>query len=146
MIETLPLIVGEKEQLVFPHRTTEGAAEHVPAQAAAGQEVSWSVELVLPLVGVENVVAEELPRGAMELIGARFDGCVDDAALEIAEFSRSIGGNEVEFLDGVGRGGNGQIVFRSLVVIHAVENEVIRLLAVAVDRRAPTAIGIVAGV
>ncbi len=82
----------------------------------------------------------------MELIGARLDGGIDDATLKIAELSRGVRSDQIEFLNGVGRGRDRQIVFRGLVVIHAVEDEVIRLLTVAVDRWTATVIGIVAAV
>src|SRR5882724_1401805 len=39
MVETLPLIIEEKEQLVLNDWTTDGAAEHVPAQLVSPRSI-----------------------------------------------------------------------------------------------------------
>src|SRR6266478_8916660 len=44
MVETLPLVIEEEEQLVLDNGTTDGAAEHVPAQLVSPR----SVEPVFP--------------------------------------------------------------------------------------------------
>ena len=63
--------------------------------------------------------------------------------MKIAELGRSIVGNEVEFLDSVGRWSVSQKVIRDLVVIHAIEDKVVGLLAVSIDIRPTTAGGVV---
>ena len=70
----------------------------------------------------------------MKRVGAGFEGCADDAAHEVAEFRRRVVSDQVEFFDRVGRRRITQQVVRNLVVVHAVEDEVIRLFAVAVDK------------
>src|SRR3984885_9329406 len=102
MVETLPLIIHKEEQLVFPDRAAKRAAKHVPTQSRPGQEIPWPVELVLPLVGIEFVVTEELPDVSMETVGARLDRGVDDTALEIAELCGSVGRDYVEFFNSIG--------------------------------------------
>ena len=81
----------------------------------------------------------------MVLVGSGLDGRVDNSSLEVSEFRRCVAGNQVELLDGIRRWRVSQQVVRHLVVIHAVEQEIVRLLAVAIDQR-PAAIktGIVA--
>ena len=71
----------------------------------------------------------------MEAVGSRLDGGVDDAALKIAELGRSVARDQVELLNSIRRRRVTQQVVRNLVIVHAVQQEVVRLLAVAVDQR-----------
>ena len=57
----------------------------------------------------------------------------DDTADVVAEVGRRIAGDDVEFLNGVGAGDIGNVVVVGLVDVHAVEREVVVLLACAVD-------------
>src|ERR1700722_11545639 len=116
MVETLSLIVDEKEELVFPNWPAEGATEHVPTQSLPGQIIARTVEFVLPLVGIENIIAEEFPDITVVLIGPRLDGSVDDTAGEIAELCGSVGSDQVEFLNGVRGRCETQVVFGRLIV------------------------------
>ena len=81
---------------------------------------------------------------AVEGVGARLDHHIDDAALEVAELGRGVGGDDLHLLDGVGAGLVGREVIGDLVTVDAVKEEVIGLLAVAVDEGAAAG-GIVAG-
>ena len=81
----------------------------------------------------------------MVLVGSGLDGRVDNSPLEVSEFRRRVAGNEVELLDSIGGRRVTQQVIRHLVVIHTVEQEIVRLLAVAIDQgTAAIKIGIVA--
>src|SRR5579859_81589 len=139
MIEALALVIRKKEQLVFPNRAAYGATKHVPTESCTRQVFARTVEFVFPLVGIEFVVAEELPDSSMETVRARLDGSVDDAPCEIAELGGSIRSDQVEFLDCVRGGRETEIVFRGLIVIHPVQDEVIGLLTMTIDGRAATA-------
>ena len=77
----------------------------------------------------------------MELVGAGLDDHVDDAALEVAEFGRGVVGDHLELGDGVQVRLVGRQVVRSLVVVHAVQQEVVALFAIAVDIRTAAARG-----
>ena len=77
----------------------------------------------------------------MKAVCPRLDRCADDAALKVAKLGRSIIRNQVELFDSIWRRRVTQEVVRYLVVIHAVEQEIVGLLAVAVDQR-PAAIKI----
>src|SRR5882757_7554466 len=112
MVEALPLVIREKEQLVFPDRAAYGATKHVPTQSRPGQEIARTAEFVFPLVGIQFVVAEELEYIAMETVCARLDRGVDDAPRKIAELRGSVRSDQVEFLDCVRGGRETQIVFR----------------------------------
>ena len=79
----------------------------------------------------------------MELIGAGLDGGIDDATGEVAELSRGVGSNDVEFLDGVGRRRDSQVIFGGLVVVHTVQNEVVGLLAMSIDVGTAAAVDVI---
>jgi len=66
VVETLPLVIKEKEQLVLDDGTANGAAKHVPAQFVALR----IVESVFPGVRIQLVIAEILPDVAVETVGA----------------------------------------------------------------------------
>src|SRR5215471_18481437 len=61
VIEALGLPIKEEEQLVLDDRATDCAAEHVPAKLILRKRSARAVESVLPLVGVQHVIAEEFP-------------------------------------------------------------------------------------
>lgn len=69
----------------------------------------------------------------MELVGAALQNDVDLGAAAVAELSRVVAGLNLEFLNGVD-GGEGDILIEvGIVVVDAVKQEVVRLLAGAVD-------------
>ena len=133
------LVIHEDEQFVLPDGAAEGAAELVPADGRT--EILSDRPIPRPVIGVEYVVAEVLKRIAVVLVGARFDHHVDDAALEIAELGRGVVGDHVEFRDGVGIRLIARQIIRRLVIIHAIQQEVITLFPVAVDVRSAAAGG-----
>src|SRR5579863_2466799 len=92
-------------------------------------------EVPRPLVGVEEIVAEELEKVAVILIRAGLETDTDYAAEELPEFGARIVGEDVEFLNGVDVRRVGDIIVNKLVVIHTVQKVVIRLFAIAVDIR-----------
>src|SRR6266849_3607297 len=100
VIETLPLVIKEEEELVLEYRATYGASKHVPAQ---GGSLS-APKSIFPGIRVQLVIAEVLPQITVETVGTRFDSGTDNAALEITEFGRGVAGNQVEFLNGIRRG------------------------------------------
>ena len=128
--------VSEEEELVPDDRSAKSAAEHVPAQFGLGKR--WVHQIVRPAVGIQNVIAEKLPNIAMVFVRARFDDGVHNSAFEIAELCRGVARDEVELLDRIGSRRVAEQIVRYLVVVHAVEQEVVRLLAVAVDEGTAT--------
>ena len=87
----------------------------------------------MPAVGVKLVVSEVFPQIAMKTIGSRFYGRIHDPAHIVTEFSRRILGNQVEFLDCVGRGRVSKQVVGYLVVVHSVQKEIVCLLTISID-------------
>src|SRR5215471_11014998 len=106
MIQTSSLVVAEEEQLVLDDRPANRASEHVPTQLRCCNHPIRSPysQTVLPLIRVEDVVAEVLEGVAMERIRARLDRRVDDAALVVSEFRGRILSNQIEFLIASGDG------------------------------------------
>ena len=80
----------------------------------------------------------------MKTVSARFDCGADDAALKVAEFGGRVLGNEIKFLNRVRSRRKPEQVIRHLIVVHAVQDEIVSLFAVAVDVRPGSIRGIVA--
>jgi hypothetical protein len=93
------------------------------------------VEIVRPAVRVQLVVPQKLPHVTVKAVSSRLDGRANNAALEIAEFSRRVAGDEIELFDSIRCWCIAQQIIGNLIVIHAVKQEVVRLLAIAVDQR-----------
>ena len=66
--------------------------------------------------------------------------CTHDAAHEIPEFRWGVIADQVEFLDGVRRRGITKQVIRHLVIVHAIQKEIVGLLAVPIDERSRAAV------
>src|SRR5580698_10612271 len=86
-----------------------------------------------PGVRIQCVVADELEGVAVELIASGFDRDADDATEIVTVGRRRILRDEVDLLDGVDNGREGYNVVVDLIVVDAVEDVVVGLLAVAVD-------------
>src|SRR5271155_1827726 len=113
MVEPPTLVVDKEEQLVLDDRAAEGGTEHIPAQCRrrVASRGSGYERAVFPLLGV------------------------DDSASVVAKLRRSILCNQIDLADRIRRGRVTGQVFRCLVVIDAVEQEIIVFLAVSVDIR-----------
>ena len=134
VIETLSLIVDKEEQLVSSgsghqgcHRTYSSVAL-VSVSSLPGPLNLFSHWLAFRTSLRKNSHTSPWNRLVPDLIGG-----IHDSALKIAELGGGVGGNQVEFLDRVGRRRNRQQVIRGLVVVHPVEDEVVGLLAISVD-------------
>src|SRR5437016_6166041 len=120
MVEPLPLVVGEKEQLVLNDGSANRPTEHIPAEFRLGYH-RRRVEPIFPLVCIQHVVPEELEYITVETIGTGLDRRADDASLEIPEFGGCILGNHIEFLNGINTGSKAHEIVRNLVVVHPIE-------------------------
>src|SRR5262249_39104276 len=91
------LVIGEKEELVFPQRPAERAAELVlvKGQSAAADRLEEAG-------GVQLGIAQKLPQFSVELVGAALDGGVDDGTGCAAELGAVIVGLDFELLQRVG--------------------------------------------
>ncbi len=94
VIETLSLIVDEKEQFVLHDGATKRRAKHIPAECGLRE----TQKIVGPVVGVKQIIAEELEDVAVIAVGAGLDGSTDDAPLEISELVGRVLGNQAKFL------------------------------------------------
>ena len=130
------LVVEEPEDLVFAiqHVRDENRAPGREAEEVlviGGNGLGNAIQVIEEIVGVQIVVAHVLPQVAVQAVGARFDGRIDDAAGGVAEFGVEIAALQREFLDGVRRrndGGIGPGVVAAIeldVVVNAVEAEIV---------------------
>src|SRR5271154_656358 len=142
MVEPPTLVVDKEEQLVLDDRAAEGGTEHIPAQCRrrVASRGSGYERAVFPLIGVEDIVTDELKHIPVGAVGTRLNGGVDDSASVVAKLRRSILCNQIELPDRSRRGRVTARVVRCLVVIDAVEQEIIVFLAVSVDIRTATSI------
>ncbi len=101
MVESLPLIVNEEEELVLQHWSAKRSPKHVPAQRCATNRWRTWIDLVFPLVGVQFVIPEKLPDIAVKSVGSGLEGRTDDAAHEIPKFRRGVVAYHIEFLNRV---------------------------------------------
>jgi hypothetical protein len=86
--------------------SADGSAELVLLEVGA----RLAVELREGIVGVEDVVADEFPGAAVEVVGAGFADEVDVGAGAASISGVEVGGLNAELFDGVG-GGNGDADF-----------------------------------
>ncbi len=68
-------------------------------------------------------------------VSAGLEGRTNDAAHEIPEFRRRVVAYHIEFLNRIRRGSVAKKVVRHLVIVHSIQEEVVCLLAIAVDER-----------
>ncbi len=92
-----------------------------------------------PRCGVQRVIAEELEQAAVRLAGAWLQDDVEDSSLRIAEFRRGIASDDANFFDGIRCGLIGHQILGRLIVVDAIQQEIVRLRPVAVDKRTPSA-------
>ena len=70
---------------------------------------------------------------AVKLVAAGLGADADHAAQEVAELGAGIVGDYVEFLNGVHARGKRDVIVHEFVVVDAIEQIVVGLLAIAVD-------------
>src|ERR1700684_3272336 len=93
------LVGAEEEGAVVKDGSADGSAELILLEVGA----RITGELREEIVGVEDVVADELPRRAVEVVGAGFADEVDVSAGAATVGCVEVGGLYAEFFDGVGR-------------------------------------------
>ena len=86
----------------------------------------------------ELVVAEEFPNIAVEAFVPDLMVALTMPPSKLPNSAGSVIGDQVEFLDRIRRRRVAEQVVRYLIVVHAVEQEIVGLLAIAVDQRTPT--------
>src|SRR5262249_55323889 len=141
-----PFVIAEEEYFVAAienfrddYRTASRKAELVLAKFALGNAAGIFEEIS----GVQLVIAEEFPSGAMEAVGAGLDRGVEHRGTRASEFGAEVRSLNLEFLNGVDRRkhdeiGSVQEVHGVGVVVDAVEQIVVLRRAVAVRGEGPT--------
>ena len=123
-----PFVVGEDERAVADHGTAERAAELVALILRAvfggrSEEVA----------GVGDAIAEELVGGSVDLVGAALQHHVDlPAGIAAGEGVVGAGGH-LELAHGVHRRSQADAIQLGVAVEHAIQDELVGVLAGAVD-------------
>ena len=78
--DSSPLIISKEEKFVANDRSAEGEAELILTEWSF--LVSGKLKIIL---GIEDVIPQELEHGSMILIASRFDGGIDDRSAAAAE-------------------------------------------------------------
>ena len=130
------LIIAEDEQLVLDNGRADRAAELIAAELGNPRRERGP--------GVDVVIADELERAAVNFVAAGLQGSVDNSAAGAAELGRSDVGLYLEFLNRLRRGEEHDRVHHRLVVVQAVQGEVVGLRPRAVHHQRRAVAGAVA--
>ena len=123
-----PLVVREGEELVSGERSAQRAAELVLLEPGLGLRRGGE-----EVLGLEGIVAVELPRRAVPRVGAGPRHHAHDRA-RVPSVLRVVGmGEDLELLDRVGGRAEDEPRVEGVVVGRSVEDEVVRLVPHAVD-------------
>ncbi len=136
------LVVAEAKELVPDDRPADGETGLVPEESR-GRSGRRSVEVVVR-VGVEAAVAVKLEGRAVVLVGAALRRADHDGAAGASVLGRGDVRVDFEFLRGVDVGIEQNRVHEAFVVIHAVQDVIIRLRTKAVDSESRRAALVVA--
>ena len=127
-VVAVALVVTESEQPVAEQRTTEGGAELVLLQHGLGLILRREV-----VARLQRIVAVELPRRPRQRVAARLGDDIHHRAGVAAVFGREGMGQDLEFLDRVGGRAQHEAGVERVVVGGAVHEEIVGLVAHAVD-------------
>ena len=130
-----PLVVEQPEQLVPPiddPRDVDRTAEYRTPLVLPKRGLPSAAGIPEKVIGVELVVAQEFKKGSVECVGSRLEGHGHVGAGPRTE----LGGGDVrldpEFLDGVDGGFGAERLKEHIVVLDAVQREVVDVGTVAV--------------
>src|SRR5262249_17800172 len=125
-----PLVVAKEKRLVLFDRTPKTPPELVLAELRFRQ--LRSSQVVVP-VRIQGVVPQEFERRAMKRVGSRFREDVDDSGGGAADVRAIQVRLNFEFLDRVNRRPHTDRADKSLIIVHAVDEVVIRHRILAID-------------
>src|ERR1700722_15680498 len=92
------LIITKEEDLVLDDGAADGTSELIPAQLSLFD----SVAIFKPVRGVEDIVAEEFPGGAMNLVRTGLDRSVENGACGTSQLCTKVRSLDFKFRDRVG--------------------------------------------
>lgn len=121
-------VVEEEEGFVALDGAAEGASEDIAAEGIAPGSRAVGEETV----GIEFVVAEKFEDVAVELVGTALEGHDDACAADVAVFAAAVAGDDFDLFEGVDVGLIADAVADGFSGFDAVEQEVVRLFAIAV--------------
>src|SRR5579885_3905029 len=91
-------------------------------------------------VCIKQAAASKPERGAMQVIGSRFDGSLNDGTTSASELCRGHARIHAKFLGRIHVREKDYGVHQGLVIVNAVQNVVVRLLSEAVGRNGRAAV------
>src|SRR5207247_640615 len=109
-------VVAKEERTVLDNRAAERCAELVALELSA----SYIVPIVLPTIGIQVIIAEELVSNAMICVGAGLGDDVHDAAAGSPVFGGVGSGIDAEFGHGLERHGEGLVSTHDVAAFAAV--------------------------
>ena len=139
------LVIAEEEEAVAPDRSTQCAAE---LNAVEGWSRNTARNILKVVVGicVKYLIAVKEECRSVILVGARFDGTLDYSAAGAAELGRRHRSCYTEFLCSFHGWEKDDGADEHLIVVNAVQLEVVCLLTQAIDREGcPTCLTITPG-
>ena len=125
-------VVGEKEKSILQDRSTHGSAKDLLRIGVLGGDRDCVV--VVPGVGVEILVSQQVVKGAVEVIGPGLQDGDDSAAIGVSVCGVGVGRNDAHLGNGIGRRIIADQVVLRLVVFGAFYRVVVLLSAITVDR------------
>lgn len=124
------LVVTEKEQPVAQDRPPQGAPENL-----LRIDILFDARKVVgPGVGVQVVIFQKVVGASVEAVGPGLGGKKDFTAIDVAIFRIGIRCDDLDLLDCLGRRVVTNIIAEGFVDVGAVQNLVVGLLAVSVER------------
>ena len=131
----VPFLRPEEPQFVLHHRSAKIVAIVVSAELVFRN----AAQVVKVVGGVQNVVAAEIERTAVELVGPALGNDVYDRAHRLSKLRTVAVSQNLEFLDGVNRGihKNGS-VRADVVVVDTIDQEDVAGRVISVDRKIDT--------
>jgi len=118
------LVVPEIEGLVLPDRTAHGCTKLVLLQ--------WLLHLGEIVVSIDGIVAQELPHRTVDMVGARARDDVRRRAQRAPEFGIRVERENAKFGNRIDGWLQNESSIYAIEVIRAVDEEVVRLRALAV--------------
>ena len=124
------LVVAKKEGPIFPDGSTDTAAKLVLA------ELGLAAGSLQDVAGIKDVVAEELIRGTVKLIGAGAGNDTDDAAGGTTGFRSVVVGLYGDLVDGFDDGTDADGSDDAFVIVDTVDGVVVESIVLPVYREA----------
>ena len=127
------LIISEDKELILNDRTSNRSPKLVSFERGLLGRFAICDWSEVGVIGVESAITDELECRSVDLVAPRLDGGLDDSATSTSEFGRSYRRIHLKFLRGFHRREDVNGVDQTVIVVQAVQNEVVGLRSQSVD-------------